>query len=315
MRRSKKIIFTVCVVLSFSVALMVTTAAVEPVYDSYLIRGFGPLDIMGTVTQFYAGTNPADSKFVETEVSYDNSTLIFGPDGWVTGFQWENWEVFAGTGTNDGGFFTLTVPLLFQDFYPSDAYPYRVKYIDVAFNCFLYSRQLGRKYTVSSPSARIVDAYGNVFAEVDSFSAGVMGWFDVEGAVDRIVTEQIQLYCEISWKGKPSASSDTYLEFELYQLSDVQAMPLNEYDSSLQAGMNNTNKDIANKVDDIVGKLDTPVPDIEMVVVNPDLKEYVDESKFLFAGEGEFFNYLGSMMVVGISIAVLGYALHGKREG
>lgn len=314
MRRSKKIIVTFCVILAVSISLMVTCSAVEPAYTTYSIRGFGPLDIMGTVTQFSAGSNPADSKFIEAEVDYTNSDLIYGSDGWVTGFRWDNWSVFAGTGTNDGGIFTLTVPLLFQNFYPSDTYPYRVKYIDVSFNCFLYARGLGRKYPISNPSARIVDSYGNVFAEVDSFS-DTMGWFDVEGSVDRVIDDQVKLYCEISWVGKPSAASNTYLEFELYSGSDIQAMPLNEFDSALQDGMNQSNKDMANKVDQALDKLDSPSPDIDSVISNPDIKDYVDSSKNLFSGEGDFYNFIASMMIVGVSIAVLGYALHGKREG
>lgn len=310
MRRSKKIIVTVCVILCFSVAFMVAVQGYSATVETfYLHDNWVPnLDegvLLGTIMQYNSsGSGNGFNIFSTSEDVY----LLRDSYG-VYGYNWNGFGKLL-SGFTDHGTFSLTTTVPWTNFVPTEESPYQVSKI------YLKYRMFGGRYTDSVggyDTFNLRDAHATLKADgevIQSFyisdvtNEGEPFVIDFEGSF--VVTRSTNLSCEVTWKGKPSLSTNPFILFEwVRDGSYMEATQLDDYYSDI-------NNQVKDDLNDIQSSLEFDEPDIGVIQDNLDIR--VLGPSYLFVGNGEFYNFISSAAVIGVTLGAIGYILHGKKE-
>ena len=308
-----KIISIVAIMLSISVFSMVTCRAVD--YRRYHFAGWQSTDetgevcsigqsrvLNGSTNWYYKDYTMAD---VDTFVDEDYNTVGFKaymgdfPSGYLNSGR-GTIDVFLGWVDDNGNFYA-----------PSESDPYLVSYGSVSFNMFMFLEESNIKYPIQPDVANfyldgVRVAYVTDFHNVD-------GYYNINFSYDTPLetkSDMSRLLAQIEWIGKPSNSLRPYLEFKI----DTTGTAL--YATPLNVHINDSVGAYRDKVNNAIDKLDTPTPNINNINdVIHDNKESLDDVGSIMRGSGKFYTFLTSLCVVGVSVAVTGYILHGKRDG
>lgn len=316
MRRSKKIIVTVCVILCFSVAFMVTCCGYSSSTNTIRLVDSWGLEpdfsfAFGSLTQI-----ATDGRTYTYNFSYDDEIIVSAIEDDVgrVGFLFEPFAKIPSGYTKEGTFI-LQFYIPWADYLPTEDDPWVVTDININYRMFLayYTDSIGNytKYSLTDASADIYSSK-TVYEEGELLDTNLLylnadkTYCSLRYSGNYVSTAREFMKVSISWKGKPSVSFDPFISFEFDRAGTfMKATPFNSY-------FGDVNDQINSDLNDIKNGLAMDEPNVDSIIDNltPALVEDADK----FIGSGRFYTFIGSMAVVGVSIGSIGYILHGKKE-
>ncbi len=310
MRRSKKIIVTVCVVLCFSVAFMVGVQGYSASSNKIVLEDSWGLDpdsgfMFGALTQI-----APDGREYTYNITYQDSVIkdAIEDDIGRVGFLFEPFSKIPSGYTSEGEFI-LRFYIPWADYLPTDEDPWVVTNINVTYSFFLayYTDSIGnyKKYSLTDVSASFKSGDDVLNSDLLTIS-GDKTYNILRFSGNYVSTQRELMEVEIRWKGKPSINNFPFISFEFNRSGTyMYASPVKNYYGNVNDKINSDLNEIKNGL-----VMDEPNVDALIDGLDPSIRD----DAYLFRGSGKFYNFLASMAVVGVSIGSIGYILHGKKE-
>lgn len=322
MKLSKRIISIISLVVVFCVIFSINTFAfTQYPADSWFVRGSldyhpdGDIPALGTISVHRDVYN----KELNIYPGDDGVELITDSYG-VRGFRW----YFASANLtipsmgNYTGDYELTVFVPWTNstgntyfgYHTNNEY-YRIQNLDLWFSCSISYTENGvlKPYLTQNNTATLYE--GDTFNEQSVIGSNTYldndasnyGAYHIKSSNVLGLSKPQNLNLSIKWKGKPSGTVNSYIEFSFARTSVM-------YGSYLRDYLNDLNNAARDEFDRLKDELRVPVAAIDGNLDSSDFKQFA-----LFMREdSEFYEF--SIILVGLSLSVgaLVYVLHGKKR-